>query len=241
MDTKTDYYRVLHVQRDAPVEIIKASYRTLMQKLRMHPDLGGDRHRAALLNEAYAILTDTRQRAIYDAMVASRMAGDEVVRRPTAQPRGPQERRSAPTPETRSCPFCRLESYASEPEMDDVCARCESPLFPAERLRLEGLDRRAVERLTRQHPALLYTHWRQCGAYDAIATDVSLQGVQILSPRSIGNDQTVKIDSELCSAVGTVVRCRRSRAAARAVWSLGVAFITVRFARLRGGFVCATV
>ena len=42
MENRRNYYRILHVQPDAPTEIIKSSYRTLMQKLRMHPDLGGD-------------------------------------------------------------------------------------------------------------------------------------------------------------------------------------------------------
>jgi hypothetical protein len=37
---RRNYYRILHVQPDAPMEVIRASYRTLMQKLRFHPDLG---------------------------------------------------------------------------------------------------------------------------------------------------------------------------------------------------------
>jgi DnaJ-class molecular chaperone len=38
---KRNYYEILHVSRDAPAEIIRGSYRTLMQKLGHHPDLGG--------------------------------------------------------------------------------------------------------------------------------------------------------------------------------------------------------
>ena len=53
MKNKRNYYRVLHVQPDAPKEIIRSSYRTMMQKLRMHPDLGGDDWNASLINEAY--------------------------------------------------------------------------------------------------------------------------------------------------------------------------------------------
>ena len=58
MDNRRNYYRILHVQPDAPTEIIKSSYRTLMQKLRMHPDLGGDQWNATLINEAYQTLMD---------------------------------------------------------------------------------------------------------------------------------------------------------------------------------------
>ena len=36
--------------------VLKASYRALMQKLRVHPDLGGDAWNAQVLNEAYATL-----------------------------------------------------------------------------------------------------------------------------------------------------------------------------------------
>jgi L-aminopeptidase/D-esterase-like protein len=33
MSQRPDYYKLLHVQPDAPDEVIKASYRTLMQRL----------------------------------------------------------------------------------------------------------------------------------------------------------------------------------------------------------------
>jgi len=43
MDTFTDYYALLHVQADAPMPVIKASYRAMMQKLGHHPDKGPNR------------------------------------------------------------------------------------------------------------------------------------------------------------------------------------------------------
>ena len=67
MDTKQDYYQLLHVLPDAPAPVIKASYRTLMQKLKYHPDLGGDDWNASVINEAYRVLSDSGQRAAYDA------------------------------------------------------------------------------------------------------------------------------------------------------------------------------
>ncbi len=66
-DKSRIYYDVLHVSRDAPVEIIRSSYRTLMQRLKKHPDLGGDAATAALINEDYAVLTNVERRAEYDA------------------------------------------------------------------------------------------------------------------------------------------------------------------------------
>ncbi|MFK7731122.1 MAG: DnaJ domain-containing protein [Pseudomonadales bacterium] len=67
MKNKRNYYRILHVQPDAPLELIKMSYRTIMQKLKKHPDLGGDEWDASVINEAYAVLSDKKLRAAYDA------------------------------------------------------------------------------------------------------------------------------------------------------------------------------
>lgn len=69
MKNKRNYYRILHVQPDAPREIIQSSYRTLMQKLKAHPDLGGEEWNATVINEAYQVLMDTERRADYDRML----------------------------------------------------------------------------------------------------------------------------------------------------------------------------
>ena len=66
MKNKHNYYRILYVQPDAPSEVIRASYRTLMQKLRKHPDLGGEHWNASIINEAHAVLTDETRRRAYD-------------------------------------------------------------------------------------------------------------------------------------------------------------------------------
>ncbi|MEE9335632.1 MAG: DnaJ domain-containing protein [Granulosicoccaceae bacterium] len=66
MHNKRNYYRILHVQFDAPPAVIKASYRTIMQKLRAHPDLGGEEWNAGLINEARNVLLDPILRADYD-------------------------------------------------------------------------------------------------------------------------------------------------------------------------------
>ena len=46
---RRNYYRILNVQPDAPVEIIRNNYRTLLQKLRLHPDLGGVTQQASII------------------------------------------------------------------------------------------------------------------------------------------------------------------------------------------------
>ncbi len=63
---RRNYYRTLNIQPDAPLEIIKNNYRTLLQKLRLHPDLGGKHWNASIINEAYNILRYPDKRAAYD-------------------------------------------------------------------------------------------------------------------------------------------------------------------------------
>ena len=72
MKNRRNYYRVLQVQPDAPVEVIKASYKTLMRELRQHPDLSGDVWNAQVLNEAYETLSQADKRQIYDRQLFER-------------------------------------------------------------------------------------------------------------------------------------------------------------------------
>jgi hypothetical protein len=63
---EVDYYEILQVHPRASAEMIKKAYRTLMGDMRGHPDLGGDVERAKLINEAYAVLSDSDLRRAYD-------------------------------------------------------------------------------------------------------------------------------------------------------------------------------
>ncbi len=66
MQNRRNFYRILQVQPDAPTEVIKNNYRTLLQKLRIHPDLGGDQRNASLVNQAWQTLRDPIRRHEYD-------------------------------------------------------------------------------------------------------------------------------------------------------------------------------
>lgn len=61
-----NYYEILGVRPDVPTEIIRAVYKTWMQALGVHPDLGGDEEVAKEINEAYETLSDPAKRAEYD-------------------------------------------------------------------------------------------------------------------------------------------------------------------------------
>lgn len=94
MDDRRNYYRVLHLQPDAPIGLVRVNYRTLMQKLSAHPDLGGENWSAAHLNAAYRTLSDPKARAAYDRELLSRY-DIQVIAEGRAKPRA---RRSSRTP-----------------------------------------------------------------------------------------------------------------------------------------------
>lgn len=70
MTTKRDYYEILGVKKDATLDAIKKAYRELA--LRYHPDrVPAEQKKEAEekfkeLSEAYAVLSDSQKRALYD-------------------------------------------------------------------------------------------------------------------------------------------------------------------------------
>ena len=77
---RRNLYRILHVQPEAPPEVIKAAWRALMSTLRAHPDLGGDPQVAARLNAAYEVLSDPERRRAYDQSLRRSPKGPKIGR-----------------------------------------------------------------------------------------------------------------------------------------------------------------
>src|SRR5438067_9940076 len=76
-----DLYRTLHVEPQADPEAIRAAYRRLARLY--HPDLNADPSAAARMravNAAYAVLSDPRRRAAYDARRAYAIPAVAVAR-----------------------------------------------------------------------------------------------------------------------------------------------------------------
>ncbi len=221
MKNRHDYYQILHVQPDAPREIIRSSYRTMMQRMRMHPDLGGDDKQAAMLNEAYATLTDPDNRSAYDK---SRRAPE----RPNVS--GTASARSQSSP-LRRCAFCG--STHEDGREDLSCGSCHSPLIMAEQAQIEESDRRLSSRVVNDHAMIFCTHWPQSEPHSSRAVDVSLTGMKFGSNTSLQLDQVIKIDTQILRAVGRVVRSQQLRVG----WEVGVHFISLCFLQSRGSFI----
>jgi hypothetical protein len=230
MNTPIDYYQVLHVHPDAPVEIIRSSYRTLMQSLRNHPDLGGDHESAAIINEAYAVLSDPGKRAEYD-----------LIREPippilSGEPESPDE--TASLKPRGSCLFCATPYLLQrELQADDLCLGCASPLFPARRHRLDNSGQRMLSRIRQDRTMVCFTRWPQANGVKVEMRDLSLNGMQLHTTFAAEIDRLLKLDSDFCRAVARVAYCRRD---GQHGWLLGVEFVTLVFASARGNFVSAS-
>jgi hypothetical protein len=200
---RRNYYRILHVQPEAPDQVITASYRTMMSKLRLHPDLGGDTANAALINEAYAVLSDPARRAAYDLQQrrpkgAERSRSGEAAAAPARKPVVPPQ-----------CPFCRAGA-PREIQANTRCHQCNSPLAPPPALPLkrnELFGRRTVPRMSRSDTVTLIAGW-QTPARTAQLRDLSMTGVSVIADIKIEAQQVIRVIAPLFDILATVVSCR---------------------------------
>ena len=233
---RRNYYRLLHVQSDAPTAVIKSSYRTLMQKLRMHPDLGGDVGDAALINEAYEILSDPQKRAEYDRQLPS-FERDEA----PAAPRGPRtdagQQSAGQANAAECCPFCHAATR-SRPDSDAVCASCSSPLGRPPISQTEQADWvRAVERIPQEMAVKFWTGWPDAPAYSGQLLDVSTTGLRFRTSEPVVPNQFLKIDCERFQAIARVIHAQDTVDGRE----VGAEFLTLQFSRSRGAFVSETI
>lgn len=248
MKNRRNFYRILHVQPEAPQEIIKASYRSLMTKLKAHPDLGGDHDTAVLINQAYAVLGDPEQRRRYDAELR-RASGVPPVpptaaRRPASSAATRAYQRHAARPGGRAsglvCVFCESEAVAPADRTAARCAFCACPLVavgatPAPR-QLEVFGRRAAPRIAKTGALMLYPSWPHPG-HRAQLRDLSLTGISVFSDFAPRTHQVLKLDSPLLCGVARVTSVR----AMGGRYAIHGPLLVAEFATQSGGFVSARV
>jgi len=231
-----NYYDLLQVRPNASGDEIRRAYRNLMQKSRQHPDLGGDSRSAALLNKAYATLTNPARRAEYDARIAILWHVARGARR-MGNARAPAG--SPPVQSLdprRACPFCRAIHQGRTQHRSASCANCGSPLSTADKVRLEPSDQRAVERLCRRMDVAFFTHWRQSKGFGGQTEDISPNGLRLVTRTALRTGQHIRIVSDLVEAVGLVTHCVPRHGTWRTEYVAGISFVTLRFARSVGAF-----
>jgi hypothetical protein len=242
-----NYYELLHVQPDAPTEIIRSSYRTLMLKLKLHPDIGGDDCRAALINQAYETLIHPEKRAEYDRLMfgVARMADACTFPDRTKGTTGRFERygrnRGTSAPPMRCCIFCKTPYHDSISDtVERYCACCQSPLNPVESaLRLNDAQRRAVRRMVKDHQMTFYTAWPQHG-FQGHIRDLSPMGMQMDTRESLQPSQVIKIECRVLEATAEVVHSRTTAEGGEQRCIAGVRFCTLWFQRPIGTFLSIT-
>jgi PilZ domain len=229
MSASRDYYRILHVQPDAPATIVDASFRALLRRAAVS---GTPTEEIALLQEAYAVIGDEDRRAAYDRQ---RLAAEGAPSEVSAQRElDAVERRIA-----WACLFCgKPHGLGHNVEREDDCAQCGSPLYSAERHRLEYSGQRMLGRVPKQREIAVWVTWPQTAPLHAQMRDLSLNGVHFIVDARLQADQIVRIDCPELRALARVAHVTPDGDAA-ARFSTGAEFLTLRFRQIRGSFLSA--
>jgi hypothetical protein len=238
---RRNYYRVLHVQPDAPQAVLKSSYRALMLSMASHPDRGGDHWNAALINEAYAVLSDSTRRAEYDLTLDLAPARNDGSTSESATdsvpPIGAEAGEATGTVRDAAahtvCLFCGCERSVADPRSAGrLCLDCRSPLVPAGAPHVEAVGRRGARRVAKRGEILCFVRWPQPDPIVGRLVDLSPVGSKFASDTALDVHHIIKLEGPLVQAVGRVASCSEDGQG----FSIGVEFYTVRFAPARGTF-----
>jgi curved DNA-binding protein CbpA len=230
MKNRRNYYRILQVQPDAPMEIINSCYRTLMHKLRHHPDLGGDHWNASIINAAYETLSDPRRRAEYD-----RKLFEHYVKIP------PRKKDTKKKPFISIfCPFCK-RPLACKAKPGENCPTCRSPLQSSHDI--EALNRncrRSIDRMKKSGSILYYSHWPQRGQ-EADILDLSPGGIRFICAGGLRRGDVIKLSGPLLKAIAKATHIQKKELDGKTYYIVGAELVTVRFANPKGTFTSISV
>ena len=225
MKNRRNYYRILKVQPDAPVEIIRASYRTLMRELKAHPDLGGSTSEASILNEAYETLSDPKRRAAYDKKIkAGRF------KRTASAPK-----LDSVSPDSSSCPFCK-KPLTPKARTGKACPVCSTPLPSFQQPNLDRERRRTITRMKKNDPLAYSCSWPETPG-NGTMIDLSPKGMRFLCSENLDNGTVVKITAPLLKACGVVTNQKQMVVKGKTSFAIGISFIAVIFEETKGAFI----
>jgi hypothetical protein len=245
MNNRRNYYRILHIQPDAPDLLIKASYRTLMQKLKMHPDLGGSHWNAALVNEAYAVLSNPVKRHHYDRKLLEVLSQSRFHKEEIAKDKnGVYSNSSNPSQQqliSHYCPFCKTPYQPDQQYLrSSVCFECRSPLQSNKEGELVENHHRLLERKAIEAVVSYYDYWPQSPALGKIR-DISPKGVCFTVNHMINTQSILKLECVRFQAIVEVVHCDFKAQDRDLPYAIGAEFLTVHFEQPKGGFLSVEV
>ena len=199
-----DYYRILQIQPDAPAPLIHSSYRTLVRRA-LSDSPGGDE--IARLDAAYAVLSDPQRRAAYDVQRAGQSRAET----------GP----------SATCLFCGAAHGIDRVfARDDECPRCASPLYPAERHRLEYSGQRILGRIQLRHPISIWPQFHRDTPIAGEMRNLSLNGIGLTSSVLFEVNQVVRVDCADLRAVGRIAHTEPATKGPHP-FSAGLEFVTL--------------
>ncbi len=222
MENKRNYYRILNVQPDAPAEIIRASYRTLLRELKKHPDLGGDSFNAAVINEAYEILSDGLKRAEYDKGLMGSFMNNGMSRRITDS----NNKRGIST---------ALQVHAGQALATEPVPLVHGTKESYDENMTKINDRRAVQR-TKKNGMIHYDVSFLQTDLEAEIQDLSPQGISFISSHKLMSNLTVKIKSPLFKGLAQIIRSEIGQFNGHEIFSTGARFLSVKFNNPKGSF-----
>jgi hypothetical protein len=251
MKNTRDYYAILDIPTGASLPEIKASYRRLMVALRKHPDLGGDHQCAALINEAYEVLSNDERRKEYaqacllreaekardSAQTAKRQIEGGTNTRKAAE--SAPATKSPPTRTTaRHCPLCGVLSIQPLAGPETRCRSCSSPLaLPPTVNQMEFAvgGRRLTLRISKSNSGTIYPPDRPWGLTVKMR-DLSLTGMSFYSEIPLEAGQVLRFRDSTLDAVISIVSCRLRDE----TYSIHARLLTVAFQIKEGVFVSTT-
>jgi len=245
---RRNYYRILHIQSDAELEIIQASYKVLSKQL--------TGKKLQLLIEAFAVVGDQIRRLQYDALLKlySHTASVEKLKCAAQLEKQSDESKAMIVSTTghgnkrnikqeialneaykslieHYCQFCKTP-YVDESFMDQnhSCTECSSPLSsPADSF--ASSPRRSLPRMQQSEKANIYAYWPE-NPTQVLLEDLSPTGLNFSMQAPLDIHQIIKVDAHHFKAIAQVAYCRYNKS----TYSIGASFLTIEFLRATGSF-----
>ncbi len=229
MNNRRNYYRMLHLQPDCPDGMIKASYRALMLKLKYHPDLGGDTATAAMINEAYRVLSDPHLRSEYDKKL---FASSVIQKHSQGRAGRGQDEEPDASPDN--------SSSNNEAEQRAKCSPAGAAAYQQANIDDtqddEAVEKRGIERMEKTG-LVNYSVGSHRTMSKGVMSDLSPKGMRMLVVEQLDAGMQITIETELFRAVGEVRNAVPTVQDGASILALGILFRSITFFDRKSNFI----